>query len=249
MSGCLMEEYLLAQRKQRGILPEDGFVVSTIVSTDLARAIAGAYDMEFMEVLTGFKYIGEKILISEQSGHGHYQFGFEESYGSLAAGYARDKDAVGAAVILCEMAAHYRDQGKTLWDAMLAIYERYGWYREEVISISHEGVEGLARIAQTMSGLREDPPKEIGGCKVLAVRDYQAGIRRDTATGAEEKVDLPSSNVLYYELEDGVWACVRPSGTEPKIKVYYGVRAASEQEVCQAAKKIGQAVRKIVEKP
>lgn len=248
MSGCLMEEYLLAQRKQRGILPEDGFVVSTIVSTNLAAAIAGAYDMEFMEVLTGFKYIGEKILISEQTGHGHYQFGFEESYGSLAAGYARDKDAVGAAVILCEMAAHYRDQGKTLWDAMLAIYERYGWYREEVISVSHEGVEGLERIAQTMSELRSDPPKEIGGSKVLAVRDYQAGIRRDTVTGKEEAVDLPSSNVLYYELEEGAWACVRPSGTEPKIKVYYGVRAVSEKILCQVTKKIGEAVRKIVEK-
>ena len=248
MSGCLMEEYLLAQRKQRGLLPEDGFVVSTIVSTNLAAAIAGAYDMDFMEVLTGFKYIGEKILISEQTGHGHYQFGFEESYGSLAAGYARDKDAVGAAVILCEMAAHYRDQGKTLWDAMLAIYERYGWYREEVISISHEGVEGLEKIARTMSELRSDPPKEIGGSSVLAVRDYQAGIRRDTVTGTEEAVDLPSSNVLYYELEEGAWACVRPSGTEPKIKVYYGVRAASEKDLCQVTKKIGEAVRKIVEK-
>ena len=248
MSGCLMEEYLLAQRKQRGLLPEDGFVVSTIVSTNLAAAIAGAYDMDFMEVLTGFKYIGEKILISEQTGHGHYQFGFEESYGSLAAGYARDKDAVGAAVILCEMAAHYRDQGKTLWDAMLAIYERYGWYREEVISISHEGVEGLEKIARTMSELRSDPPKEIGGSSVLAVRDYQAGIRRDTVTGTEEAADLPSSNVLYYELEEGAWACVRPSGTEPKIKVYYGVRAASEKDLCQVTKKIGEAVRKIVEK-
>lgn len=248
MTGCLMEEYLLDQRKIRGLLPDDGFVVSTIVSTELAAAIAAAYDMEFMQVLTGFKYIGEKILISEETGHGHYQFGFEESYGSLAAGYARDKDAVGAAVILCEMAAHYRDQGQTLWDAMLAIYEKYGWYREEVISISHEGVEGLERIAATMSALRADPPAEIGGHRVLAMRDYQSRIRKDCVTGETAEVTLPVSNVLYFELDDDAWACVRPSGTEPKIKIYFGVRAGSEQDVVEAAEKMRQAVRGIAEK-
>ena len=242
MSGCLMEEYLLAQRKQRGLLPQDAFVVRTIVSTKLADAIAEAYDTELVEVLTGFKYIGEKILEAEESGHGHYQFGFEESYGSLAAGYARDKDAVGAAVILCEMAAYYRDKGETLWDAMVAVFEKYGWYREEVTAVSHEGVEGRAKIEETMKNLREAPPESIGDYRVTAVRDYQTGIRREIGTDNEEAITLPKSNVLYYELEDGAWACVRPSGTEPKIKVYFGIRAASETESAQKTEEMKRAV-------
>lgn len=242
MSGCLMEEYLLEQRKQRGLLPEDSFVVRTIVSSKLADAIAAAYDTELVEVLTGFKYIGEKILEAEQSGHGHYQFGFEESYGSLAAGYARDKDAVGAAVILCEMAAYYRDKGETLWDAMVAVFEKYGWYREEVTAVSHEGVEGRAKIEETMKNLREVPPESIGDYRVTAVRDYQTGIRKETGTDREEAIALPKSNVLYYELEDGAWACVRPSGTEPKIKVYFGIRAASETESAQKTEEMKRAV-------
>ena len=242
MSGCLMEEYLLAQRKQRGLLPQDAFVVRTIVSTKLADAIAEAYDTELVEVLTGFKYIGEKILEAEKSGHGHYQFGFEESYGSLAAGYARDKDAVGAAVILCEMAAYYRDKGETLWDAMVAVFEKYGWYREEVTAVSHEGVEGRAKIEETMKNLREAPPESIGDYRVTAVRDYQTGIRREIGTDNEEAITLPKSNVLYYELEDGAWACVRPSGTEPKIKVYFGIRAASETESAQKTEEMKRAV-------
>ena len=242
MSGCLMEEYLLAQRKQRGLLPQDAFVVRTIVPTKLADAIAEAYDTELVEVLTGFKYIGEKILEAEESGHGHYQFGFEESYGSLAAGYARDKDAVGAAVILCEMAAYYRDKGETLWDAMVAVFEKYGWYREEVTAVSHEGVEGRAKIEETMKNLREAPPESIGDYRVTAVRDYQTGIRREIGTDNEEAITLPKSNVLYYELEDGAWACVRPSGTEPKIKVYFGIRAASETESAQKTEEMKRAV-------
>ncbi|MBQ4362313.1 MAG: phospho-sugar mutase [Lachnospiraceae bacterium] len=230
MSGCLLAEYLLSQRKEAGVLEDDSYIVRTIVSTKMADAIAQAYDTELIEVLTGFKYIGEKILESETTGKGHFQFGFEESYGSLAAGYARDKDAVAASVILCEAAAFYKQNGMTLWDVMTGMYERYGWYQEGVESVTHAGSEGLAKIAAIMEALRKDPPAGFGEWKTLAVRDYREGIRLEAGSDTEEKLTLPKSNVLYYELTDKAWVCVRPSGTEPKIKFYFGVRGGSEEE-------------------
>ena len=230
MSGCLMAEYLLSQRKAAGMLPEDAYLVRTIVSTKLADAVADEYGAELVEVLTGFKYIGGKILESEQTGKGHFQFGFEESYGSLAAGYARDKDAVAASVILCEAAAWYKAQGMTLWEAMTDMYARYGWYQDGVKAISHPGSKGLKLIASMMEALRENPPEGIGSWKVLALRDYRAHTRHDLVRGETGEITLPTSNVLYFELSDQAWVCVRPSGTEPKIKFYFGVRAESQKE-------------------
>ncbi len=241
MSGCLLADYIIGQRKAKGLLPDDAYMVSTIVSTNMAQAIAAAYGIDFIEVLTGFKYIGEKILLSEQSGKGHYQFGFEESYGSLAGEYARDKDAVAGSLLLCEAAAWYKMQDKTLWDAMTEIYEKYGWYQDGVDAVTHAGTQGLEKIASMMESLRSNPPEKLGSWDVLAVRDYLTGERTDLgAGGSKEKLDLPKSNVLYFELSDQAWVCVRPSGTEPKIKFYFGVCADSSEtskEELEALKK------------
>ena len=228
MSGCLLEEYELSQRKAaNGSLPEDGAVVSTIVTTNMAGTIARSYGLRFIEVLTGFKYIGQQILGFEQSGKGTYLFGFEESYGCLPGTYARDKDAVAASMMLCEAAAYYKTKNMTLWDAMLAMYERYGYYKDDVTSITLKGIEGLAKIQEIMNTLRENAPAEIGGYKVTAVRDYKLDTITDTAAGAVRPTGLPKSNVLYYEMTDGAWVCVRPSGTEPKVKFYLGVKGTS----------------------
>ncbi len=223
MSGCLIGDYEIGQRKQTEGLPDDGVFVKTIVSSNMADKIAEYYGVKLIEVLTGFKYIGQQILGFEISGKGHYLFGFEESYGCLVGTHARDKDAIVAVMKLCEAAAYYKTQGKSLWDAMLDMYERYGYYKDDVTAITMKGKEGLEKIQAIMEALRNDTPKEVGGYKVLAARDYKLDTITDMTDNSVRSTGLPSSNVLYYELENNAWFCVRPSGTEPKVKFYYGI--------------------------
>lgn len=231
MSGCLLAEYTIGQTKVlKGSLPEDGALVKTIVTTNMADAIAKGYGIRLIECLTGFKYIGQQILGFETSGKGTYLFGLEESYGCLIGTYARDKDAIVATMALCEAAAYYKTQGKTLWDAMIDMYEKYGYYIDDVKSISLAGIEGLEKIQSIMETLRTDPPKEIAGLTVISARDYKKNEIVDTRTGEVKPTGLPSSNVLYYDLTDDAWLCVRPSGTEPKIKFYYGIKGSSMED-------------------
>lgn len=249
MSGCLIGDYVIGQRKERdGSLPADGAFVRSIVSTNMADAIAKYYGIQLVEVLTGFKFIGQKILEFENTGKGTYLFGMEESYGCLTGTYARDKDAVVASMALCEAAAYYKTKNMTLWDAMLAMYERYGYYKDHVESITLKGIEGLAKIQEIMSTLREDAPKEIGGLKVLAVRDYKTDVIKDCTTGEEKPTGLPKSNVLYYELEDDAWVCVRPSGTEPKVKFYIGVKGTSLEDADAKSASLGKQVLEMIQK-
>lgn len=233
MSGMLIAEYILREKAVMGTMPEKPALVETIVTTDMAKAIADAYGVKLIEVLTGFKYIGEQIKLFEETGSNHYVFGLEESYGCLAGTYARDKDACVAVMMLCEVASWCKKQGKTLWDEMLAMYEKYGYYREGLETKTLKGIDGAAQIAQLMSDSRSNPPKTLGGFEVLAVRDYKEDTRKDMITGEVEATGLPSSNVLYYELSQNAWCCVRPSGTEPKIKYYFGVKGASLEDAEQ----------------
>ena len=242
MSGCLIGDYLIGQKKELQGLPEDGVFVRSIVSTNMADAIADYYGIELVEVLTGFKFIGQKILEMEKTGKGTYLFGMEESYGCLTGTYARDKDAVVASMALCEAAAYYKTKNMTLWDAMLAMYEKYGYYKDHVESITLKGIEGLAKIQEIMDTLRSETLTEIGGYKVEKVRDYKKDTITDLATGAVTATGLPSSNVLYYELNDAAWFCVRPSGTEPKVKFYIGVKGSSMEEAEQKYEVLGKAV-------
>jgi phosphoglucomutase len=227
MSGSLLADYEIGQRRAVKGLPEDGALISTIVSSNMAGAIAKYYGVNFIEVLTGFKYIGQQILKMEETGKGTYLFGFEESYGCLIGTHARDKDAIVAVMALCEAAAFYKQQGKTLWDVMIEMYERLGYYKDAIKSVGLAGKEGLEKIRSIMETLRSNPPEQIGGYRVLAIRDYKKDERVDLATGKKSTTGLPESNVLYYELEEDAWVCARPSGTEPKIKFYYGVRGTS----------------------
>lgn len=242
MSGCLIGDYLIGQKKELQGLPADGAFVKSIVSTNMADAIAKYYGIELIEVLTGFKFIGQKILEFEKTGKGTYLFGMEESYGCLTGTYARDKDAVVASMALCEAAAYYKTKNMTLWDAMIAMYEKYGYYKDYVESITLKGIEGLAKIKEIMDTLRKDPITEIDGKKVLKVRDYAADTITELATGTVVPTGLPSSNVLYYELEDDAWVCVRPSGTEPKVKFYIGVKGNSMEEADKKYQSLGKAV-------
>ena len=248
MSGCLLADYEIGQRKALRGLPEDGALVTTIVSSGMATAIAKYYGVELIETLTGFKYIGQKILEFEETGHGTYLFGFEESYGCLIGTHARDKDAIVATMALCEAAAYYRTQGKTLWDAMLELYERVGYFRDGVTSVTHEGAEGQEKIRSIMAGLRADTPDTLGDHKVLAVRDYAADTRRDLVTGEVTPANLPKSDVLYYELSDDAWVAVRPSGTEPKIKFYFGVRGSSVADMERRAETLDAALLELARK-
>jgi len=224
MAGVLLTEYLVTQMQAKGKLPANGAIISTIVSTSMTRAIAETNGLMYMEVLTGFKYIGEKIKEFEETGCYNYIFGFEESYGYLAGTYARDKDAVGAALLICEAAAYYRRQGLSLYDVLQKLYQKYGMYKESIESITLKGVEGVENIKKIMSALRNKPPERLGGAAVTEARDYKSGIIKDLATGQTKSTKLPVSDVLYYATADGAWACVRPSGTEPKIKIYFGVK-------------------------
>ena len=231
MSGCLLANYEISQRKAvNGSLPEDGALIKTIVTTNLADAIAKGYGVKLIEVLTGFKFIGQQILGFEKSGKGSYLFGFEESYGCLIGTYARDKDAIVATMALCEAAAYYKTQGKTLWDAMIEMYEQFGYYKDDIKAVTMKGIEGLQKIQDIMNSLRQNPPAEFAGHKVVAVRDYKADTIKNLETGEVTPTGLPNSNVLYYELPDAAWVCFRPSGTEPKLKFYYGVKASSMDE-------------------
>lgn len=239
MSGALICEYMMSQKKE---IPADGAIVKSIVSTNLMDAIAAYYKVDLIEVLTGFKYIGQKILQFEQEGKGTYLFGMEESYGCLPGTYARDKDAVVASMILCEAAAYYKSQGKTLWDLMVEMYERYGYYADEVESITLEGKEGLEKIASIMDALKENTPESLGSLKVLFKRDYTKDVITNLATGETKPTGLPKSNVIYYDLENNAWACVRPSGTEPKIKLYFGVKGSSIENADQEAKALKEAL-------
>ncbi len=249
MSGCLIGDYVIGQRKAiNGSLPKDGAFIRSIVSTNMADAIAEHYGIALIEVLTGFKFIGQKILEFEQTGKGTYLFGMEESYGCLTGTYARDKDAIVASMTLCEAAAYYKTKNMTLWDAMLAMYEKYGYYKDDVTSITLKGIEGLAKIQEIMNTLRDNAPAEIGGYKVTAVRDYKKDTITDTATGAVKPTGLPSSNVLYYEMTDGAWVCVRPSGTEPKVKFYLGVKGTSLEDAETKSEELSKAVHAMIDK-
>lgn len=230
MSGMLIAEYILRERTKTGTMPENPALVETIVTTDMAKTIAADYGVALIEVLTGFKYIGEQIKFFEQSGAHNYVFGLEESYGCLAGTYARDKDACVAVMMLCEVAAYYKAHGKTLWDAMVDMYEKYGYYKEGLATVTLKGIDGAAQIQSMMNEFRSNPPKELGGLKVLAARDYKTDERKDLVTGEVTSTGLPTSNVLYYELENNAWCCVRPSGTEPKIKYYFGVKGESLED-------------------
>ena len=227
MSAMLIAEYILGQKRANGTMPENPVLVESIVSTDMAKAIAAAYGVELVEVLTGFKYIGEQMLKYEKSGDKNYVFGFEESYGCLPGTYARDKDAPAAVCMLCEVAAYYKSQGKTLWDGMIEMYEKYGYYREGIATMTLKGIDGAAQIQEIMNRARSNAPEKLGDFDVLAVRDYKADTRKDMKTGEVTATGLPSSNVLYFELSNDAWCCVRPSGTEPKIKFYVGVKGTS----------------------
>lgn len=248
MSGCLLADYELGQRKAvNGSLPQDGAMISTIVTTNMAAAIAKYYGVKFIEVLTGFKYIGQQILGFETSGVGSYLFGFEESYGCLIGTHARDKDAIVATMALCEAAAYYKTKDMTLWDAMIEMYERYGYYKDDIQSITLKGIEGLAQIQTILENLRKNPPAEIGGYKVLSARDYKADTIVDMETKEVKATGLPSSNVLYYDLTDDAWVCVRPSGTEPKIKIYYGVKGTSLTDADEKSAALGQELKKLID--
>ena len=247
MSGCLLANYEIGQRRAvNGSLPEDGALIKTIVTSNLADAIAKGYGVDLIEVLTGFKFIGQQILGFENSGKGTYLFGFEESYGCLIGTYARDKDAIVATMALCEAAAYYKTQGKTLWDAMIEMYDQYGYYKDDIKSITLKGIEGLQKIQEIMDTLRKNPPAEFAGHKVVSARDYKKDTITDLATGEVKPTGLPTSNVLYYDLTDDAWVCVRPSGTEPKVKFYYGVKGTSLEDADEKSAVMGKAVLDMV---
>ena len=247
MSGSLLCEYVLSQKKERGAIPADGQVVKSIVTTNLVDAVAKSYGCELIEVLTGFKYIGQQILKEENTGYGTYLFGLEESYGCLIGTYARDKDAISATVALCEAAAYYKMKGMTLWDAMIAIYEKYGYYKDAIKSIGLKGIEGQAKIQAIMDTLRNNTPTEVGGYRTVSARDYKLDTIKDMENGEVKPTGLPESNVLYYDLTDDAWLCVRPSGTEPKIKFYYGIKGTSLADADEKSAKLGEAVMAMVD--
>lgn len=227
--GALLCEYILSQRSSKHSMPANPFVVKTIVTTDIIRAIAKTYGVTMFECLTGFKFIGELIKEHEEEGPMHYVFGFEESYGYLSGIHARDKDGVVASMLIAEMAAFYSLQGKTLYDALTDLYQKYGWHKEGVCNIVREGLDGAEQIKASMARVRTAPPKALAGLRVTALRDYQEKRRYDFVSGEETALTLPKSNVLYFELEGGTWAALRPSGTEPKLKIYVGTKADSQQ--------------------
>ena len=248
MSGSLLCEYVLSQKAAKNAIPEDGEVVKSIVTTNLVDAVADYYHCKLVECLTGFKWIGKQILKEEQTGKGHYMFGLEESYGCLIGTYARDKDAVSASVALCEAAAYYKTRNMTLWDAMVAMYEKYGYYKDAVKAIGLKGIEGLAKIQNIMETLRKEAPAKVGEYDVVSARDYKLDTIKDMKTGAVTETGLPASNVLYYDLNDGAWVCVRPSGTEPKIKFYYGVKGTSLEDADKKSAELGEALMAMVDK-
>ena len=242
MSGMLIAEYILSQKREQNAIPANGVLVKTIVSTNLADAIAKEYHIELMEVLTGFKFIGEKIREFEAKGDKEYLFGFEESYGCLVGTHARDKDGIAAVMMLCEAAAYYKSKGLTLVDQMENMYKKYGYYKEGLVSLTMEGADGAEKIKQIMENLRKNAPKTFGTYQVLKAKDYKTSECIHLQTNEITEIELPTSNVLYYELENDAWCCARPSGTEPKIKFYMGIKANSESEAEQELETLKQAV-------
>ncbi|EJQ57107.1 MULTISPECIES: phospho-sugar mutase [Bacillus] len=228
-TGALMLDYLLSQKKENGTLPENGVVLKTIVTSEIGRTIAKAYGLDTVDTLTGFKFIGEKIKQYEESGQYEFQFGYEESYGYLIRPFCRDKDAVQSVLFACEVAAYYKSQGKTLYDGLLEVFKKYGFFREDLVSLTLKGKDGAEQIQKMMATFRENPPKEVAGLTVVAVEDYKESIITTLQDGNKEEIHLPKSNVLKYQLEDSSWFCLRPSGTEPKIKFYFGVQDDSLQ--------------------
>lgn len=245
-TGCLLLEYILSNLKEQGRLPENAFVVKTIVTTELARKIANAYNVKLYEVLTGFKFIGEQILLRDELGNEKFIFGFEESYGYLSGTYVRDKDGVVASMLIAEMFAWYKSRGLTLYDALINLYEKYGYEKEALDSFTLKGKEGIEKIQNAMEHLRNEMPAKFGNTAVKAVRDYKKGIRTDIRTGIEKPLSLPESNVLYFETENDFWFCVRPSGTEPKIKIYYGVSGSSYENSRNALENLRKDVLSII---
>lgn len=236
--GALLSEYILSALAEKNAVPKDGYIVKTIVTTNIVKAICDAYGIGMKEVLTGFKFIGEKIKESEETGVGTYLFGFEESYGYLKGTYARDKDAVVATMLIAEMALYYQENGTSIFEQMDNIYKKYGYYKEQVVSVTLEGIEGLAKIKSTMDKLRANPPAEVAGKKVIAIRDYQTSERVDLKTGEKSEILLPKSNVIYLELEDDNNFIIRPSGTEPKIKLYCLMKGNTEAESDELLEKV-----------
>ncbi len=246
MSGMLLAEYTLRERAATGTMPSDPALVTTIVTTNMTVPITQAYGVKMIEVLTGFKFIGEQIKLFEQSGSNHYVFGLEESYGCLVGTHARDKDAIVAVMCLCEVASFCKKQGKTLWDMMLDMYEKYGYFKETQYTITLKGIDGSKQIAEIMEKLRQNPPKAFGDLKVLKFRDYQNDVILDMATGEKTTTGLPKSNVLYFELPDNCWCCARPSGTEPKIKFYMGVKGTSLEDAKARVEKLTEDVKAVL---
>ena len=246
MSALLIAEYRISQMKEKNILPKNGMLITTIVSSNLAKAIADNYNLECIEVLTGFKNIGAVMKKAEENKDKTYVFGFEESYGCLIGDYARDKDGIAAVMSLCEAAAYYKSKGITLWDQMNNIYKKYGYYKEDQVSIVLEGAEGAEKIKQMMTDTRNKEVKQIGKYKVLTFKDIEKDYVKNMATGEESKSGLPKSNVLYYELENDAWCCVRPSGTEPKIKLYIGVKGISDENASTELEALKEAMVKLV---
>ena len=246
MSALLIAEYRISQMKEKNILPSNGLFITTVVSSDLAKAIAKYYNLEVAEVLTGFKNIGAVMKKAEETKNNTYVFGFEESYGCLIGDYARDKDGISAVMSLCEAAAYYRSQGITLWDQMINIYEKYGYYKEDQVSIVLEGIEGAEKIQEMMTNMRSVLPEKIGDYKVITFRDIDRDYEKNMITGEETTIGLPKSNVLYYALEDNSWCCVRPSGTEPKIKLYMGIKGKTEEDANTKLEKLKNAMVTLV---
>ncbi len=246
MSALLIAEYRISQMQEKGILPDNGMFITTVVSSDLAKAIAKYYHLECIEVLTGFKNIGAVMKKAEENHDKTYVFGFEESYGCLIGDYARDKDGIAAVMALCEAACYYQSKGKTLWDAMQDIYEKYGYYKEAQVSIVREGPQGAQEIKDMMTKMRNSEIKKIGNYQVLTFKDIEKDIVKDMKTGEITKTGLPTSNVLYYALEDNSWCCVRPSGTEPKIKLYMGVKGSSNEDADKKLKELREAMEACV---
>ncbi len=247
MSALLIAEYRISQMKEKGILPKNGMLIKTIVSSNLADAIAKEYNLELIEVLTGFKNIGAVMKKAEENKDKTYVFGFEESYGCLIGDYARDKDGIAAVMALCEAACYYKSKGLTLWDQMNKIYEKYGYYKETQVSVVKEGAEGAQIIKDMMTKTRNKDIEKIGDYKVLTFKDIDKDIVKNMKTGEITKTGLPKSNVLYYELEDNSWCCVRPSGTEPKIKLYMGIKGTSSSDATEKLEKLKEAMVKVVE--
>ena len=245
MSALLIAEYRISQMKEKGILPKDGMFITTIVSSDLAKAISKYYNLECIEVLTGFKNIGAVMKKAEENHDKTYVFGFEESYGCLIGDYARDKDGISAVMALCEAACYYKSKGKTLWDAMEDIYKKYGYYKEAQVSIYREGASGAQEIKDMMTKMRNTDIEKIGDYKVLTFKDVEEDIVKNMITGEIGKTGLPKSNVLYYELEDNSWCCIRPSGTEPKIKLYMGIKGTTEDDAINRLEKLKEAMLKL----